>query len=60
MVIDIERKFLVFHELLLPLTNGQEIVQGYLTINPHLRFRLVGERIILNLKKFLSDGDLFN
>ena len=59
MAIEIERKFLVFHELLPPLTDGEEIIQGYLSTNPHLRYRLLGERIVLNLKKFSPDGSRF-
>lgn len=59
MAIEIERKFLVFPELLPPLTNGEEIIQGYISTNPHLRYRLLGKRIVLNLKKFLPDNSRF-
>ncbi len=59
MAVEIERKFLVFSELLPQLTKGEEIIQGYLSTNPHLRYRILGERIVLNLKKFSHDGSRF-
>ena len=60
MAIEIERKFLVFPDLLPPLSHGQEIVQGYLSANPFLlRYRFLGKRIVMNLKKVLPDGNRF-
>jgi len=59
MGIEIERKFLVKHELLPPLGTGQRIIQGYLSTRPSIRFRLLENKLIITIKEPLPDGTRF-
>lgn len=59
MAIEIERKFLVFPERLPELKGGQRIIQGYLCETPLIRFRLLDDKVIINIKKLLDNGSRF-
>ena len=54
MAMEIERKFLVRKERLPALEAGERFVQGYLCNDPEVRFRIVGRRVVLCVKKRLS------
>ena len=56
MAVEIERKFLVDPNRLPPLGVGERFVQGYLSADPEVRFRIVGRRTILCVKKHLAQG----
>lgn len=56
MAIEIERKFLAHADRLPPLGAGERFVQGYLSADPEVRFRIVGQRVILCVKKPLGPG----
>ena len=47
---EIERKFLVIKNLLPKLKNGVLYIQGYLCLQPLIRFRIIGKKVILNIK----------
>ena len=49
--IEIERKFLVQIEDLPALSSGTRIVQGYLSADPEVRFRVVEGEVILTIKR---------
>ncbi len=57
MALEIERKFLVFPDRLPPLTDGETLVQGYLSKKPEVRFRIVNGRVILAVKKRLTPSE---
>lgn len=50
MAIEIERKFLVFKDLLPPLNDGQYFIQGYLSLDPQVRYRMIGDKVIIAIK----------
>ena len=54
---EIERRFLVHKDRLPRLSQGERLVQGYLSDLPHVRFRIInGKTAILCLKKELALG----
>lgn len=53
---EIEKKFLVLHHRLPKLTNGTLYVQGYLSLKPLIRFRIVGKKVIITIKKVEENG----
>lgn len=59
MAIEIERKFLVLRDKLPELKNGQHLVQGYLQYDPQIRFRFIGDKVILAVKTLRDDGSRF-
>lgn len=50
MAIEIERRFLVFKDLLPPLKDGRHFIQGYLSLDPHIRYRMIGDEVIIAIK----------
>jgi CYTH domain-containing protein len=50
MAIEIERKFLVFKDLLPPLKDGGHYIQGYLSLDPQVRYRMIGSEVIIAIK----------
>lgn len=59
MALEIERKFLVHNNLLPELKDGVEIIQGYLSENPSIRFRIIDSKLIIGIKEYHSDGSRF-
>ena len=59
MGLEIERKFLVHHELLPPLSAGERIIQGYLSKKPMVRFRIINHDLIITVKEYFSVGRRF-
>lgn len=59
MAIEIERKYLVHRELLPTLKDGQKMIQGYLAMQPSIRFRIIGQDVIITVKNLQSDGSRF-
>lgn len=53
---EIEKKYLVKAELLPELNDGSLYIQGYLSINPLIRFRIKNNSAIITIKKVSSDG----
>lgn len=56
MALEIERKFRLSPDRLPPLSGGEKYIQGYLSENPEVRFRIIGETVILAVKKSLAPG----
>ncbi|WP_407308657.1 adenylate cyclase [Desulfosporosinus sp. SB140] len=56
MGLEIERKFLVRQEDLPELKGGQYIIQGYLSEEPAVRYRILGASIKITIKEVRSDG----
>lgn len=50
MAIEIERKFLVFKDKLPELKDGQYFIQGRLSIDPHIRYRMIGDQVTIAIK----------
>lgn len=59
MAIEIERKYLVHQKLLPLLTDGRRMVQGYLALQPSIRFRIIEKDVILTVKSLQEDGSRF-
>lgn len=59
MGIEIERKFLVHPESLPKMDDGVRILQGYLSEKPSIRFRIIGSKIIITIKRLQKDGSRF-
>lgn len=59
MALEIERKFLVRPEYLPDMGSGLRMLQGYLSKEPSIRFRIVNSKIILTIKHLNSDGSRF-
>lgn len=59
MAVEIERKFLVLAEHLPSLSEGQYIIQGYLSEKPSIRYRVIDESIIITVKETHEDGSRF-
>lgn len=59
MGLEIERKFLVRSEHLPNMGPGMQILQGYLSIEPSIRFRIIDRKIIMTIKRLNSDGSRF-
>lgn len=53
---EIEKKYLVKNELLPKLTDGEIYIQGYLSLNPLIRFRVKGNSVTIAIKKVEKDG----
>lgn len=53
---EIERKFLVHQKKLPPLKNGRKYLQGYFSLQPHVRFRIIGNKLIVTIKEVSQDG----
>jgi CYTH domain-containing protein len=70
MPIELERKFLVLNDRLPALTGGDRLIQGYMSEEPQIRFRITGSgeaaggsreaaggaRVVIAIKKFLETG----
>jgi len=63
MPIELERKFLVRPDRLPQLTDGERLIQGYMSEEPQIRFRITGSgeaargsRVVIAIKKFLETG----
>lgn len=50
MAIEIERKFLVFKDKLPELSSGQYFIQGYLSVDPQIRYRMIGDEVTIAIK----------
>ncbi|HVJ50389.1 CYTH domain-containing protein [Desulfitobacterium sp.] len=59
MAIEIERKYLVHRKLLPVLEDGQRMIQGYLAVQPSIRFRVIDQDVIINIKSLQKDGSRF-
>ncbi|MDI6811964.1 MAG: adenylate cyclase [Desulfitobacteriaceae bacterium] len=60
MGIEIERKFLVLIDKLPPLKGGERLIQGYLREeSPQIRFRIIGDSVIITIKSPLGHGTRF-
>lgn len=59
MAIEIERKYLVHQKLLPQLNDGQRMVQGYLAMEPSIRFRVIEQDAIITIKNLQDDGTRF-
>lgn len=59
MAIEIERKFLVNPKELPPLRQGVEMIQGYLSELPSIRFRITGSTLVLAIKEYSKEGQRF-
>lgn len=59
MALEIERKFLIFPDLLPPLGPGRRMIQGYLSEKPSVRFRITEDQLVLTVKDYLSPGRRF-
>lgn len=53
---EIERKYLVYKDKLPILKNGTLFIQGYLSIEPHVRVRIIGNKVIIGIKNIIKDG----
>ncbi len=54
MAIEIERKFLVISDKLPALENGTLYRQGYLSLMPHIRYRMIDNRTIITIKQSIE------
>ncbi|ADY56262.1 adenylate cyclase [Syntrophobotulus glycolicus DSM 8271] len=59
MGLEIERKFLVHKDRLPPLRGGTTIYQGYFSLDPSVRFRIIGENVYLTVKEYYHNGSRF-
>lgn len=59
MALEIERKFLVIKDRLPQLGTGKKIIQGYLSENPSIRFRVLEGEVIITVKDYYSGGRRF-
>lgn len=59
MAIEIEHKYLVHQDLLPLLVEGQRMVQGYLAVQPSIRFRMIEQDVIITVKSLQKDGSRF-
>jgi adenylate cyclase len=53
---EIEHKYLVYKDKLPILKNGTLFIQGYLSIKPHVRVRIIGNKVIIGIKNIINDG----
>lgn len=53
---EIERKYLVISSKLPKLTQGITYVQGYLSLDPLIRFRIIGNKVEITIKKLIDGG----
>ena len=56
MALEVEKKFLVFAGRLPELPEGQRLVQGYLSEEPSIRYRLSGDQLRITVKEIRADG----
>ncbi len=56
MALEIEKKYLVINDLLPQLDEGEVYIQGYLCLNPLIRFRVKGNKVVITIKKVGSNG----
>ncbi len=59
MALELERKFLVHIDLLPELKQGINIIQGYLSENPSVRFRIIDGTMSMTVKDYISGGERF-
>ncbi|AHF06702.1 CYTH domain-containing protein [Desulfitobacterium metallireducens] len=59
MAIEIERKYLVHQELLPRLEDGTRMIQGYISMQPSIRFRVIEQDVIITIKNLQKDGSRF-
>lgn len=55
---EIEKKYLVFKDKLPKLTNGVYFTQGYLCLNPLIRFRVINNDVCINIKQIKGDASV--
>lgn len=53
---EIEKKFLVHKDKLPSLEGGTVFAQGYLSVEPHIRFRFIDDKVVLTVKE-IKKGD---
>lgn len=56
MATEIERKYLVIPEKLPKLSHGVMYLQGYLSLRPHIRFRVIGKEMVITIKEVDPGG----
>ena len=59
MGLEIERKFLVHKHYLPELKEGVEIIQGYLSEIPSVRFRIINKAMFITIKEYYPEGKRF-
>jgi CYTH domain-containing protein len=59
MGLEIERKFLVHKHYLPELKEGVEIIQGYLSEIPSIRFRIINKAMFITIKEYYPEGKRF-
>lgn len=55
---EIEKKYLVFKDKLPKLINGIHFTQGYLCLNPLIRFRIIDNDVCINIKQIKGDASV--
>jgi len=55
---EIEKKYLVFKDKLPNLKNGVHFTQGYLCLNPLIRFRIINDAVCINIKQIKKDASV--
>lgn len=55
---EIEKKYLVIKDKLPKLLQGVLYTQGYLSITPLIRFRIIGNEVCLNIKKIYKNSSV--
>lgn len=55
---EIEKKYLVLKNKLPKLKNGILFIQGYLSFNPLIRFRVINNDVCINIKKIKGNGSV--
>ena len=58
MPIEIEKKYLVLKGKLPKIKNGALFIQGYLCLNPLIRFRIINNDVCINIKKIKDGGEV--
>lgn len=59
MALEIEKKFLIHKQYLPMLNDGILFIQGYLAEKPSVRFRIIGQEVILGIKEYYAGGTRF-
>lgn len=57
MHLEIERKFLAHRDKLPPLTGGEHYIQGYMAEEPQVRYRMIGSRVVITIKRFITGAE---
>lgn len=59
MGLEIERKFLIRQDCLPELQEGIRMIQGYLSETPSVRFRIIGNQMVITVKEYYPGGKRF-